>query len=152
VLLGTFKSNLPVWLGVVATTAVILGAAYMLWMVQKVFFGQVTHQENLALHDLGRREVVAALPFILLIVVMGLQPQPFLDVLNHSTQRYVARARYASGEGPTDDSKVRVLVRALPPGALADARPTVVPAVPVPMPVRPMRLAPTQPQLQPATP
>ena len=53
VLLGTFKSNLPLWFGVIAGTGVILGAAYMLWMVQKVFFGQVTHQENLGLQDLG---------------------------------------------------------------------------------------------------
>lgn len=154
VLLGTFKSNLPTWLAVVATTAVILGAAYMLWMVQKVFFGQVTHQENLALKDLGRREVLAALPFIALIAVMGLRPQPFLDVLNHSTERYIARAKYASGEGPSDDSKVRVVVRALPKDAVADARPGAPPPAPtpVPMPARPLRLVPQQPQLQPATP
>lgn len=153
VLLGTFKSNLPTWLAVVATTAVILGAAYMLWMVQKVFFGQVTHQENLGLKDLGRREVLAALPFIVLIAVMGLRPQPFLDVLNHSTERYIARAKYASGEGPSDDSKVRVLVRQLPKDAVADARPAVAPApTPVAMPARPLRLVPQQPQLQPETP
>lgn len=153
VLLGTFKSNLPTWLAVVATTAVILGAAYMLWMVQKVFFGQVTHQENLALKDLGRREVLAALPFIVLIVVMGLKPQPFLDVLNHSTERFIARAKYASGEGPSDDSKVRVLVRQLPKNAVADARPAVAPApTPVAMPARPLRFIPQQPQLQPQTP
>lgn len=153
VLLGTFKSNLPTWLAVVATTAVILGAAYMLWMVQKVFFGQVTHPENLALKDLGRREVLAALPFIVLIVVMGLRPQPFLDVLNHSTARYLARAKYASGEGPSDDSKVRVLVRQLPKDAVADARPAAAPApTPVALPARPLRLVPQQPQLTPQTP
>lgn len=156
VLLGTFKSNLPTWLAVVATTAVILGAAYMLWMVQKVFFGQVTHQENLGLKDLGRREVLAAVPFLLLIVVMGLKPQPFLDVLNHSTQRYVARAQYASGETVADDTRVRVYVRSLPKEAVADARAAAPAPAPVPQPVqlpaRPMRLIPAQPQLQPATP
>jgi NADH-quinone oxidoreductase subunit M len=86
----------------------------MLWMVQKVFFGQITHQENLRLSDLGTREVFAAIPFLLLILVMGLKPQPVLDVLNHSTARFVARAKYASGEGSDDERKVRVYVRTLP--------------------------------------
>ncbi|GMU59329.1 MAG: NADH-quinone oxidoreductase subunit M [Myxococcaceae bacterium] len=157
VLLGSYKSNLPLWLSVAATTAVVLGAAYMLWMVQKVFFGQVTHQENLGLKDLGPREVVAALPFVLLIAVMGLKPQPLLDVIDHSTQRFIARAKYAAGEGPVDDSKVRVVVRPLPKDAVAQVAPTLPPAVPahptpIPLPMRPVRLQPAQPQLQPATP
>ena len=124
VLLGTFKSNLPLAFGVIASTGVILGAAYMLWMVQKVFFGQVTHQENLGLKDLDKRELAAALPFIILIAVMGLRPQPFLDVLNTSTERYVARAKYASGDGPPDDRGVRVMVRQLPRTAVAQVAPT----------------------------
>jgi NADH-quinone oxidoreductase subunit M len=152
VLLGSYKSNLPLWLSVAATTAVILGAAYMLWMVQKVFFGQVTHPENLGLKDLGGREVVATVPFIVLIVVMGLRPQPILDVIEHSTQRYLARAQYAAGEGPDDDAKVRVQVRALPKLAVAQVSPPASPALPTPLqqlPARPFRLQPVQPQLQP---
>ncbi|MFZ5441853.1 MAG: complex I subunit 4 family protein [Myxococcota bacterium] len=157
VLLGTFKSNLPVAFGVLAATAVVLGAAYMLWMVQKVFFGQVTHQENLSLKDLGGRELAAALPFIALIVVMGLRPQPFLDVINTSTERYVARAKYASGEGSADESKVRVLVRNLPKVAVADAAAPLQVAAPRPLldgvrPARPIQLMPTQPALPPANP
>jgi NADH-quinone oxidoreductase subunit M len=151
VLLGTFRSNLPTWLAVVATTAVVLGAAYMLWMVQKVFFGPLTHPENQGLKDLGRRELIAAVPFIALIAVMGLKPQPFLDVLNHSTERYVARAKYSAGEGPSDDSKVRVVVRQLPRDAVAQAAPLAQPT-PIPLPARPVRLMPAQPQVQPATP
>jgi NADH-quinone oxidoreductase subunit M len=159
VLLGTFKSNLPVAFGVIAATAVVLGAAYMLLMVQKVFFGQVTHQENLALQDVNKRELVAALPFIVLIAVMGLRPQPFLDVLNTSTERFVARAKFASGEGPADDAKVRVYVRQLPKVAVADAVPAVVPLpgrgalLPDGLrPARPIQLMPSQPSLQPAHP
>ncbi|MFO0593740.1 MAG: NADH-quinone oxidoreductase subunit M [Myxococcaceae bacterium] len=164
VLLGTFKSNLPLAFGVIAATCVILGAAYMLWMVQKVFFGQVTHQENLGLKDLGGRELAAAIPFLLLIVLMGLKPQPVLDVLNTSTTRYIARAQYAAGGGQTDDSKVRVIVRQLPRQAIVEAiipspevaQPTAV-AAPSGLPtiVRPTRvlpIAPVQPRLQPSTP
>jgi NADH-quinone oxidoreductase subunit M len=127
--------------------------------VQKVFFGQVTHQENLGLKDVSGRELVAALPFIVLIVVMGLRPQPILDVLNTSTERFVARAKYASGEGPDNDQKVRVNVRQLRKQVVADATPTpsMDPAqqrqVQLPDGFRPRpRLMPVQPELQPAHP
>jgi NADH-quinone oxidoreductase subunit M len=156
VLLGTFKSNLPLVFGVLAASGVILGAAYMLWMVQKVFFGQVTHQENLSLKDVNRREMAAALPLIVLMVVMGLMPQPFLEVLNTSTTRYIARAKFAAGDGPSDDRNVRVIVRQLPPpGAMAAApQEPQRQAVPDAM-VRPTRpvmlqpLKPVQPEVQP---
>ena len=124
VLLGTFKSDIE-WglgLGAVAGTGVILGASYMLWMVQRVFFGRVTHQENLGLKDLGFREIAAAVPFVLLIVVMGLAPQPVLDVLNHSTARFVARAKVGTSE-TEDERRVRVRVRTLP-APLAQRGPT----------------------------
>lgn len=132
VLLGTFKSNLPLVFGVLATTGVILGAAYMLWMVQKVFFGTVTHQENLGLKDLNRREILAAVPLLILIAVMGLRPQPFLDMLNPSTERFIARAQYASGkavDASLEDMKVRVKVMQLPPklAVVADAAPMPTP-------------------------
>lgn len=143
VLLGSFKSKLPIAYSVAAATAVVLGAAYMLWMVQKVFFGQVTHQENLSLKDLSKRELVAALPFIALIAVMGLKPQPFLDVLNTSTERYIARAQYASGEGSSDDSKVRVIVRQLNKNVMAELAPTAVAPLPTPRALpRPLQVMP----------
>jgi len=129
VLLGTFKSNLPMAIGVLAATAVVLGAAYMLWMVQKVFFGQLTHDENRGLKDLSRREVVTALPFIVLILVMGLRPQPILDLLNPSTERYLERARYAMG---ATDTARPIRVRQLPNQAFVA---TAVPMMPM---VRPL--------------
>ncbi len=143
VLLGTFKSNLPMVFGVLATTGVILGAAYMLWMVQKVFFGTVTHQENLGLKDLNRREILAAVPLLILIAVMGLRPQPFLDMLNPSTERFIARAQYASGkavDASLEDMKVRVKVMQLPPklAVVADAAP-----MPTPRFLPPGRILPT---------
>jgi NADH-quinone oxidoreductase subunit M len=154
VLLGTFKSNLPMVFGILATTCVVLGAAYMLWMVQKVFFGQVTHPENLGLKDLNARELSAAIPLLLLIALMGLKPQPILDVLASSTTRFVARARFATGD-ETDERKVRVYVRQLPKEAVAMAGP-VAPAaaldapVPTMIPAGLMRakaIQPTQPAL-----
>ncbi len=153
VLLGTFKSNLPMVIGVLATTCVVLGAAYMLWMVQKVFFGTVTHQENLGLKDLNRREIIAAIPLLALIAVMGLRPQPFLDMLNPSTERFLARAQYASGknDATTEDSKVRVMVRQLPAKVVvADAAAPAQPPMPRFLPTG--RLVPAAAALNPQTP
>lgn len=115
ILLGTFESKLPLWAGVLGTTGVILGAAYMLWMVQRVFFGPLTRPENRGLKDLNGREIAAALPFVLLVLVMGLQPQPILDVLAPSTNRFVARAHYAVASDGPSDSLVMVTVMPLPP-------------------------------------
>jgi NADH-quinone oxidoreductase subunit M len=133
VLLGTFKSNLPLWMGVLATTGVILGAAYMLWMVQRVFFGQLANPENQQLKDLNLREIAAALPLVVLVLVMGVRPQPILDVLNTSTERFVARTLWAKDKDHSDREKVFVDVRDLPPRAVvADAVvPQAVPAPPM---------------------
>ena len=132
VLLGTFKSNLSLVLGVLAATGVILGAAYMLYMVQKVFFGQLTHPENRNLKDLNLREFAAVAPFLALIVVMGLRPQPILDMLASSTERYVARAQYATatGDAGQEDGRVRVRAIPMPAGAVAQAQPAPQPPPP----------------------
>jgi NADH-quinone oxidoreductase subunit M len=147
VLLGTFKADMK-WglgLGAVAGTGVILGASYMLWMVQRVFFGRVTHQENLVLKDLNRREILAAVPFLALILVMGLYPQPVLDVLNHSTNRFVARVKVGAQGATADERQERVFVRQLPTEPIAQRGPadafppSVVPRPgPFPVPVRPV--------------
>ncbi|MBL8950849.1 MAG: NADH-quinone oxidoreductase subunit M [Myxococcaceae bacterium] len=118
VLLGTFNSNLPLWVGVLAATGVVLGAAYMLLMVQKVFFGPVTRKENQGLSDMNLRELATALPFVILVVVMGLRPQPLLRVIEMSTKPFIARATLTSD---TSDDKVRVVVRTPPTPEAAPA-------------------------------
>ncbi|HYV45481.1 MAG TPA: NADH-quinone oxidoreductase subunit M [Myxococcaceae bacterium] len=115
VLLGTFKSSLSTAYGVLAATGVILGAAYMLWMVQRVFFGQVTHRENAHLRDLGARELVTVLPLVAAALLMGLYPQPFLERLQAPTERFVARVNVGVPGVETDDDVVRFNVMPLPP-------------------------------------
>ena len=128
VLLGTFKSNhIAMWLGVLATTGVILSAGYLLWMVQRVFFGPLVQVENARLHDVNRRELATALPFVVMVLVMGVFPGYFLDRLQTSTQRYVARAQVGLDVQQRDeDTRVTVIplpspapVAALPAGASA---------------------------------
>ena len=75
IILGAIKFNVTV--GILAGTSLIIGVCYMLWMFQRVFF----EKEKVAsstFRDLSSAEVVAFLPIIVLIIVMGIYPQPFL--------------------------------------------------------------------------
>jgi NADH-quinone oxidoreductase subunit M len=84
------------WLTAVATTGVVLGALYLLWMYQRVAFGPVTHDENAHLPDLGTRELVVIVPVLALCGLMGVYPAPFLDRIQPSVDKLIARAA-----GPT---------------------------------------------------
>jgi NADH-quinone oxidoreductase subunit M len=63
-----------------AGTGVIFAAVYLLWMVQRVFFGKVTNAKNKTLKDLSWREIGLIAPLVFLMVFMGVYPKPFLDV------------------------------------------------------------------------
>lgn len=62
-----------------AGTGVIFAAVYLLWMVQRVFFGKVTNPKNRSLKDLSWREIGLIAPLVFLMVFMGVYPRPFLD-------------------------------------------------------------------------
>jgi NADH-quinone oxidoreductase subunit M len=62
-----------------AGTGVIFAAVYLLWMVQRVFFGKVTNDKNRGLADLSWREIGLMIPLLLLMVYMGVFPKPFLN-------------------------------------------------------------------------
>jgi NADH-quinone oxidoreductase subunit M len=75
IILGAIKFN--VIIGVLAGTSLIIGVCYMLWMFQRVFFEKVNERTE-KFRDLTSVEVFAFLPIIILIVVMGIYPQPFI--------------------------------------------------------------------------
>jgi NADH-quinone oxidoreductase subunit M len=91
VITGTFVSNkLGHFNGIQAAGAavgVILGALYMLSVVQKVFWGPIRKEENRRLPDMTSRELLAVLPLILAIFVIGLFPNIFLTQIQGATQR-----------------------------------------------------------------
>jgi NADH-quinone oxidoreductase subunit M len=62
-----------------AGTGVIWAAVYMLWMLQRVVFGQVTNPKNAKLHDLNARELALLIPLLALMLFMGVYPRVFLD-------------------------------------------------------------------------
>ncbi|MFH0812374.1 MAG: NADH-quinone oxidoreductase subunit M [Pseudomonadota bacterium] len=76
ILLGTFRTN--VIYAVFAATGVVLAAVYMLWMFQRVMFGEVTNPKNKNLPDLSKRELLVLVPIVIMIIWIGIYPKPFL--------------------------------------------------------------------------
>ncbi len=87
VLVGAFQTKTA--FASVAVVGVVLGAIYMLWMVERVFFGGIKHEENKKLHDLGLREVLVMLPLIVAMVGIGVYPKPLLKMMSLSTENFV---------------------------------------------------------------
>jgi NADH-quinone oxidoreductase subunit M len=82
ILLGMWMSTAVAYSWVVtmlAATGVIWAAVYMLWMLQRVVFGRVRDPENAKLKDLNAREVGLLIPLLVLMLVMGVYPRPFLE-------------------------------------------------------------------------
>jgi NADH-quinone oxidoreductase subunit M len=69
---------------VIASLGIILGAGYMLWLYQRVAFGKITNPHNEHLTDMNLREVVAALPLVVLVFVIGLYPNSAFGVMHVS--------------------------------------------------------------------
>jgi len=87
VLIGTYLAN-PLW-GMVATTGVIFGSIYMLFMIRRVLFGPVTSAENRGLKDLSPREWAAILPLGIFIVLLGVYPQPLMNKFQPTLAKYL---------------------------------------------------------------
>src|SRR5204863_397941 len=84
------------WATAVATTGVVLGALYLLWMYERVVFGPVTHEENLRLSDLSAREIALLVPVLGLCLAMGVYPAPFLTRMQPALDKVLARVMKAS--------------------------------------------------------
>ncbi len=80
ILMGTYEVSFA-W-AAVAALGVILAAAYMLWLFQRVFFGKITREENKNLQDLNLREILYLVPLIILALWIGLYPAPILKYLD----------------------------------------------------------------------
>jgi NADH-quinone oxidoreductase subunit M len=88
ILLGAFKTS-KVY-AILGATGVIFAACYMLWMFQRVMFGQVTNDKNRDLKDLSWREIAIFAPLILFIVWIGVYPSTFLDKTKATTENFLA--------------------------------------------------------------
>ena len=106
-------------LAVIAGTGVIFAAVYLLWAVQKVFFGPIKHAENEHLADLSLREGLVLAPLLAVAIIMGVYPQPFLDVINPAVEQYAQQFRARAGLPPIVSLGQTALLRrgAWPPTA-----------------------------------
>ncbi|MCI0596527.1 MAG: NADH-quinone oxidoreductase subunit M, partial [candidate division Zixibacteria bacterium] len=84
ILVGTFRTN-PVW-AAFATTGVILSAVYMLWMFQRVMFGEVKNPANAGLADLSWREKAVLVPPVVFVFWIGVYPNTFLKNMEGSLE------------------------------------------------------------------
>jgi NADH-quinone oxidoreductase subunit M len=91
ILQGTFLENWKwaAW----AVPGVVLAAAYLLWLYQRVFFGQVTNPKNEKLHDLNSRELLCFAPLIIAAFWIGLYPKPFFEILEQPVNQLVVKIR-----------------------------------------------------------
>ncbi len=91
ILVGAFQRN-P-WLAAVATSGIIFAAVYLLWMYQRVFFGEITHEENRRLHDLSPREWAVLVPVLVFIVWIGVYPAAFTGKTEATVEALIAQVQ-----------------------------------------------------------
>jgi len=93
VLMGAFHAH-P-WAAAIATTGVVLGAAYLLTMYKHIVFGPLTNPKNERLLDVNRREVAALAPILALTLVIGIYPRFFLDRIEPTVDQLLTRLEKA---------------------------------------------------------
>jgi NADH-quinone oxidoreductase subunit M len=120
ILFGTFGSETLAHsrlMAVLATTGVVLGAIYMLWMYQRVFFGKLTNEKNKGLPDLSFREVAVLLPIVIFMFWLGVRPGLILDRVEASVAHVLAPL---NGEMLELDTEVPHHVRHVEPASGTD--------------------------------
>jgi NADH-quinone oxidoreductase subunit M len=88
ILSGSFQTH-PV-AATIAASGVILAAIYLLWLVQKVFFGPITNEENRSIPDIAWNEVAAVVPLVVFMVWIGVHPNTFLKKMEPSVKQLLA--------------------------------------------------------------
>ena len=88
VILAAVKANF--WIGFLAATTLILGAAFTLWMYKRVWYGAVANPEVAALKDVSRREFWLLTTLVVAVLALGIYPKPFTDVMHASVADLLA--------------------------------------------------------------
>ncbi len=104
ILLGVFEAN--VWYAVLASTGIILGAVYMLWMFQRVMFGEITNEKNKNLPDLTKREMTYLAPLVFFIFLLGVYPNPVIKKMEASVEHLLIKIDKSGQNAYVRGSKV----------------------------------------------
>lgn len=89
VILAAFQANF--WFAFLAATTLILGAAYTLWMVKRVFFGEITNPQVAALTDINKREFVMLASLAVIVLFIGVWPEPLINVMHASVEHLLTQ-------------------------------------------------------------
>jgi len=87
VIIASFKANF--WFAFLAATVLILGAAYTLWMVKRVIYGEVANDNVAALEDLNQREFIVLAVLAIAVLIIGLWPAPLVDMMNVTIEQLI---------------------------------------------------------------
>jgi len=109
ILVGAFQDN--TWVALFASTGVILGAAYMLYLYRRVVFGKLDKEHLKQIVDLEPREIAIFAPLIVLVVWMGIWPDPFLSVFDATVSNLLQNYQSALAVGEAVDVAVGVAGR-----------------------------------------
>jgi len=90
VILGALQANF--WFAFLASMTLIIGAAYTLWMVKRVFWGEITNPEVSTLSDINSREFGILAILAIAVLWMGLYPQPVIEVMHASIVNLLEQA------------------------------------------------------------
>jgi NADH-quinone oxidoreductase subunit M len=87
VIIASFKANF--WYAFLAATTLVLGAAYTLWMVKRVLYGEVANEKVAALEDLNQREFIVLAILAAAVLLVGLWPAPLVDMMNVTIEQLI---------------------------------------------------------------
>ncbi len=87
VIIASFKANF--WFAFLAATTLVLGAAYTLWMVKRVIYGEVANDKVAALDDLNPREFLVLGVLAVAVLLVGVWPAPLVDMMNTTIEQLV---------------------------------------------------------------
>jgi NADH-quinone oxidoreductase subunit M len=113
ILLGVFSAS-PGF-ALLGATTLILGAVYMLWMYKRVFFGEVVHEANQKLLDLGWREKIVAIAITVPMVWIGIYPATFLRPMDRSVTELLRTMEERGADIESHNGGQSMIVRAVDP-------------------------------------
>ena len=87
VLVGIFQVN--TWVAMLATTGIVLSAAYALWLYRRVIFGTLEKADLADILDMNKREILIFAPLLALVILFGVYPAPLLDVMHVSVAQLI---------------------------------------------------------------
>jgi len=108
VIVGAFQAN--TWVALLCASGMVLGAAYMLYLYRRIFFGAITKADLKRLPEVNLREKLIFAPLILLVLWMGIYPASFLDIMSPSVEKLIQQHQTALAETASGDSLLAAVI------------------------------------------